>query len=90
MELGILDFNKLLSIWWSFLWRTLLVGSIAGALLGGLEGGIVGFASYPAGAGVTVGALSGWLVTFPVSIWALNAALKKKHKGYVIQLAMPE
>ena len=89
MEQGILDFNKLLSIWWSFVWRTVLASSIAGALLGFLGGMIVGFAGYP-GAGGTVGALLGWLVTFPISIWALNAALRKKHKGYVIQLTMPE
>ena len=89
MEQGILDFNTLLSIWWSFIWRTFLASAIAATLLGFLAGIILGFAGYTGAAGI-VGGLLGWLVTFPISIWALNAALKKKHKGYVIQLAIQE
>ena len=73
-----LNLERMLSIWWSFAWRAALLSMVVGAILGGIGGFI--FAAYgnPQMSG-SVGALLGWLGSIPVSIWALKAALSKKH-----------
>ena len=37
-----------------------------------------------------VGAILGWLISIPCSIWGLNSALHKKHKGYALRLVKVE
>lgn len=81
--------EKSLSIWWSMIWRFVLISTLAGALLGfvgGLMVGMIGGSSELSGA---VGALLGWLISIPVSMWALKAALSKKHGGYSVALVKP-
>ncbi len=80
-----IDYEKTLSIWWSWLWRAFIFSVIFGGLLGGIGGFVVGFAGHPEAAS-SVGGLMGWLASIPVSIWALKAALSKKHKGYSVRL----
>lgn len=82
-EMSEITLKKTLSIWWSTVWRALLVSMLVGAILGFIGGFIVGVAGRPELSGA-VGALLGWLGSIPVSIWALKAALSKKHGGYSI------
>jgi Mg/Co/Ni transporter MgtE len=77
--------KKILSIWWSMIWRALLVSILVGAILGF----IVGFTLAVAGArqlGDPAHMLLGWLGSIPVSIWALKTALSKKYGGYSVVL----
>lgn len=67
------------------IWRAVLVTIIVGAILGFVGGFIVGAAGQPE-LGGAVGALLGWLASIPVSIWALKAALSKKHGGYSVAM----
>ena len=71
-----MNFEIILSIWWSFIWRTALVGALTGSFLGLTGGFIVGATGHPE-LGATVGALFGYLGSIPVSVWALRAALIK-------------
>ena len=66
-------------------WRAVLVSMLVGAFLGFIGGFIVVAAGWPELVGA-VGALLGWLGSIPVSIWALKAALSKKHGGYSVAL----
>ncbi len=80
-----LNLEKLLGIWWSFAWRFGLASIVSGAFLGGIGGFIAGFNGHPELA-PTVGALLGFMSSFPVSVWALRAALLKKRSHYRIML----
>ena len=86
MESTEITLEKALSIWWSFIWRTVLASMRVGLVLGFIGGFIVGAAGSPQ-LGGAVGAILGWLGSIPVSIWALKAALSKKHGGYSITLS---
>jgi hypothetical protein len=66
-------------------WRTALVGMLVGFVLGFIGGFIVAAAGWPE-LGGAVGMLLGWLGSIPVSIWALKAALSKKHGAYSVVL----
>ena len=88
MERTEITLNSTLSIWWSFMWRALVVGVLCGFVLGFIGGFMLAIA----GRGelsATVGAILGWLGSIPVSIWALKAALAKQHGGYSIALMKP-
>ncbi len=80
-----INLERTLSIWWSFVWRAVLLSMVVGASLGGIGGFIVGASGNPQ-MGASVGALLGWLGSIPVSIWALKAALSKRHGGYRLAL----
>ncbi len=66
-------------------WRFALVGMPVAFVLGFIGGLIVGAAGRPE-LGDAVGEFLGWLVSIPVSVWALKAALSKKHGGYSVEL----
>ena len=85
METVDVTLEKTLSIWWSLIWRTTLVSMVGGAILGGLGGAVVGAAGHPE-AGAAVGGILGWLTSIPASMWALHAALRKKHGGCAVVL----
>ena len=80
-----ISLEKVLSIWWSMVWRIFLVSMLVGFVLGFIGGFVVGAAGRPE-LGGAVGALLGWLGSIPVSIWALKAALEKSHGGYKLAL----
>lgn len=77
--------EKILPVWWAFVWRAMLVTMLVGFVLGGIGGFIAGASGNPRLAG-TVGALLGWLASIPVSIWALKAALSKNYGSFSIAL----
>ena len=75
-----MSYQQTLPIWWSFIWRVTLGGMIAGGIMGAIGGlvmGLMGHADKAASAGM----LLGWLVSIPVSIWSLRAALIKHGLG---------
>lgn len=80
MELE-LNLERTLAIWWSFCWRAVVAGTLGGVFLGFLVGVILGF-SGKSELSAAAGALAGWLLALPVSIWALKAALTKKRSGF--------
>ncbi len=81
------NLEQVLSIWWSMVWRVVVVNVPVSLVLGFIGGFIVGAAGYP-GLGAPVGAILAWLGSIPVSIWALKAALLKEHGGYSVELVM--
>ena len=83
MEQTEFNLEKVLSIWWSMVWRATVVGMLVGAILGFIGGFIVGVAGYPE-LGGAIGMILGWLSSIPVTIWALKAALSKEHGGYSV------
>lgn len=85
VEMNEVTLEKTLSIWWSMVWRAVLVSMLVGFILGFI-GVFIGSAAGRPELGGAVGALLGWLGSIPVSIWALKAALSKKHGGYSVVL----
>lgn len=80
-----LNLERTLSLFWSFIWRSFIGAVIAGVVLGFIGGFIVGAAGHPE-LGAAVGALLGYLGSIPVMIWALRAALLRKHTAYKVVL----
>src|SRR5438128_1565209 len=78
-----IDFKRSLSVWWSLVWRATLAGAVAGFLLGAIAGVSAALLRHPELSGVA-GSWAGMLVSIPVSMWALFAALRKKHAGFTI------
>ena len=85
MEKVELSLERLLVIWWAFIWRVFLVSTIGGAIFGGIGGILVGLAGHPE-LGALVGGIFGWLVSIPVTIWALRATLTKNYSDFSIIL----
>ncbi len=80
-----IDLKKTFSIWWSMVWRSVLGGILVGAIFGFISGFIFGIIGRPELGGIT-SILLGYLVSIPVTIWALKSALSKKHQGYSVVL----
>lgn len=80
-----LTLERVLAIWWAFVWRATLLTVLVGAFLGLVGGVIVGASGHPE-LGGTVGALLGWMGGIPVSIFVLRAILLKRFSGFSIRL----
>jgi Mg/Co/Ni transporter MgtE len=90
MEYKDIGLDNALSIWWSLVWRATLVGMLVGAVLGAIGGFAMGISGRSDLAGAA-GALMGWLGSIPVSVWALKAALSRRHGGYsVVLVELPQ
>jgi uncharacterized membrane protein len=71
------SFQKTLPIWWSFIWRATVYGTLVGAALGLVAGLVSVFSSIPVERAIhvaTIGAAVGYV---PASIFALKQALSK-------------
>lgn len=84
-EISAITFKTLLSIWWSMMWRAVLASMLVGFILGLILGLIV------VAAGRTelvlfLAPLLGMLGSLPAHIWALKAALSRKHGDYSVVL----
>lgn len=77
--------ERVLSVWWAFLWRTALYGMILGVALGFIGGFVVGAAGRP-DLGAPVRALLGWLGSIPVSFVVMSIVLKKRYGSFSIRL----
>ena len=80
-----LNFARLLSLWWSFTWRSMVWTLLFASLIGGL-GGVLGYLLGQPSFVSTVAMPLIWLATFPVSLWALRSALLKRRKDFNIIL----
>ena len=69
-----ITYTQTLPIWWGMAWRGILLGFVAGAVAGFFAGILAGILGMPE-KGVIFGAVSGYLVSIPVSIWALRRSL---------------
>lgn len=78
-------FERTITVWWSFIWRTAVFSMLLGAFLG-LSGGIVVGIAGHGELGGAVGALLGWLGSIPVSIAVLRIVLRKQFNGFTIKL----
>lgn len=77
--------ERVLPIWWAFLWRTVIYSMVLGFVLGFIGGGIVGFLGRPDLA-ASVGALLGWLGSIPISLVVMSIMLKKRYGSFSIRL----
>ena len=81
--------ERILAVWWSFVWRSAIFTMLLGVVLGFGGGIIVGAAGHPE-LGGAVGALLGWLASIPVSIAVLGKVLGKQFNGFRIRLVRTE
>ncbi|MEP2989677.1 MAG: hypothetical protein ABJN65_12770 [Parasphingorhabdus sp.] len=73
-----LTYKKILPIWWSFFWRSSIVGFFAGGLASFVVGLILGTLTLTSNP-LIISTLVGLAVGIPISIWAVRQALIK-HK----------
>ena len=79
------NWENTLTIWWSFIWRTILLGALLGGVLGFFGGVFVGVMGRPDWGG-PVGAILGYLGSIPVSIYVMRKILQKPYKIFSIWL----
>ncbi len=74
-----------LSVWWSYIWRCIVLSMIVGLILGAMGGVVVGAMGKPDMGGM-VGGILGYLGSIPVSIYVMKIILNKKYKNFSIAL----
>ena len=81
-----ITWGRVVKVWWSLLWRSLLFGVLAGAVLGFVIGFVGGVARIDKAIisrlCLMVGALSG----IPVGLWVLKKVLQKRFGDFRIAL----
>ncbi|MCM8794874.1 MAG: hypothetical protein NC819_03630 [Candidatus Omnitrophica bacterium] len=77
--------RRVLTVWWSFVWRSIVFGALAGAILGGIIGLIAGLLGQ-AQMAQKWGAIAGQIISIPVSMCVMKIILQKKWKEFSIQL----
>ena len=82
-EINQITWAKTLSIWWSMYWRAFPVSLLLGHILG-IVGGLMVAESGRPDLVRPVGTWLAWLVTMPVSLWALRVTLSIKRKDYCV------
>ena len=83
------NWRHTLVIWWSFIWRTLLLGALAGLVLGAIGGAIIGSMGRP-DLGAPVGTILGYLGSMPISFYVLQKVLQRRYKKFSIWLVNEE
>ena len=78
-------FNRILRIWWSYIWRVTLFSMLLGFILGFAAGFITGILGR-GDLAQNVAASLGWLGSIPVSIYVMGIVLKKNHGDFTICL----
>ncbi|RUO25836.1 hypothetical protein CWE09_03650 [Aliidiomarina minuta] len=73
----------ILSIYWSFLWRSVAVGLLTLLIFSFILGFVLAMIDKVELA-ETLGGIATIVIAVPVGIWALGSALNKPHKGYSI------
>ena len=73
-----MSYGEILPIWWSMVWRGFLAGAVIGFVIGFGVGFLAALLGNPDAAGPW-GAIAGTLVSIPVSLWAMRAAINKHH-----------
>ena len=77
--------NNTLIIWWSYIWRCILISMVVGFILGVIGGVVVGVMGKP-DLGAMVGGILGYLGSIPVSIYVMKVILNKKYNKFSIAL----
>jgi hypothetical protein len=77
--------NRVLLIWWSLAWRSVVFGAVAGAVIGALIGAIAGILGH-ADKARQLGAIGGQIVSIPISWMVLKIILQKRWKEFSIAL----
>jgi len=80
-----MTYKQIIPAFWSFLWRSTLVGvsaALAAGFIAGFVAGFTGYVEYSEHAG----GVAGWIATVLVSLWAFRAAIIK-HKYVQIPTA---
>ena len=80
--------GRVLTVWWSFMWRSIVFGAAAGAVAGALIGLVAGVTGH-ADKAPRWGAIGGQIVAIPVTMLAIKIILQKKWKQFSIVL-VPE
>ena len=88
---GILEstWARTMPVWWSFYWRATLLGAVGGALLGGALGVLLASIGRPDLTPVG-GAIAGYLIGVPVSMWCMKTVLGKSYRGFAVRLVKLE
>lgn len=73
-----MSYGEVLPIWWSVVWRGMLAWVAVACAVAFIAGYISVSLSNPDAAAFW-GAIAGMLVSIPVSVWALRAAINKHH-----------
>ena len=77
--------GRTLSIWWSLVWRGLVLAALAGGIVGALAGIVLALLGRASSASA-VGQILGALIGVPVSLWVLRSVLRKTFRGFAIRL----
>ena len=72
-------------VWWSFYWRATLLGLLLGGVTGAVAGGILAVVGRP-DLSASAGAILGYIVGIPVSIWCIKVILGKSFNGFSVRL----
>jgi hypothetical protein len=73
-------------VYWALLWRAILLQVVAGFLIGSIEGGILTIAGIPAFNIRPMALTTGLILIVPVSIYAVQLALRKRYGEFTIRL----
>ena len=77
--------DRVVCVWWSFVWRCMVFTVIAAFIVGLVVGVVLGFVGRGHSAGA-VGAVIGFLVWFPVSLWVVRTILQKRFGQFSVRL----
>ena len=83
-KLGV-TWDRVLTVWWSFVWRSVVFGAAAGAVVGALIGAAAGLLGH-ADKAREWGAIGGQIISIPISVFVLKIILQKKWKEFSITL----
>jgi multisubunit Na+/H+ antiporter MnhE subunit len=71
-----MTYGEIFPIWWSMAWRGLLGGFVGGAIAGFIVGFVLALLGH-AELVSTWSSIAGMIVSIPISIWAMSAAINK-------------
>ena len=77
--------GRMLRIWWAVAWRASVGGAVAGFFAGAAAGVIVTAWQHPEWS-MAAGAIGGYIVSIPISMWALHAGISKRYQEFRIVL----
>jgi hypothetical protein len=87
-EPGYLDLTlaRLIQIWWTLLWRGVLLGIGSGFVVGFVEGFVGALIRVPAHSMRRITIISGFTVGLPAGVYAVYLSLKKRYREFSIRL----
>jgi hypothetical protein len=80
------NWSRAARVWWAFVWRMVVFGTIAGAVVGFPVGAILGATGFSEEQIRAYGQLVGYLVAIPVGIWVVRSVLSREFREFRIVL----